>query len=74
MLFNDGTYSYIQIPILEEGLGALGGGGGGGGGGGVCMFTHTTYQSFCLWDRGDSEESALNMKCVFISTVQSLFT
>ena len=26
-----------------------------------------SYQSFFLWNRRDGEESALNLKCVFIS-------
>ena len=44
-------------------MAALGDGGG-----------HLGGQSFCLWNRGDSEESSLNLECVFISTVGSLFT
>ena len=46
-------------------MAALGGGGGIGKLGG---------QSFCLWNKNDSEESSLNLECVFISTVGSLFT
>ena len=45
---------------------------GGGGGGVAWVFTH--YQSFFLWNRRDGEESALNLKCVFISTEGRLFT
>ena len=37
----------------------------GGGGVGLGVFS---YQSFYLWNSRDGEESALNLKCVFIST------
>ena len=49
------------------------GGGGGGGGGRVGLGVYP-YQSFYLWNRRDGEESALNLKCVFISTEGRLFT
>ena len=42
-------------------------------GGGVGLGVYS-YQSFCLWNRRDGEESALNLKCVFISTEGRLFT
>ena len=48
-------------------------GGEGGGGGVVCLGVYS-YQSFYLWNRRHGEESALNMKCVFISTGGRLYT
>ena len=44
---------------------------GGGGGFGLVVYS---YQSFYLWNRRDGEESALNLKCVFISIEGRLFT
>ena len=52
-------------------MGALGVCGGGGGGVGPGVYS---YQSFYLWNRRDGEKSALNLKCVFISTEGRLFT
>ena len=42
-------------------------------GGLVCLGVYS-YQSFYLWNRRHGEESALNMKCVFISTEERLYT
>ena len=40
--------------------------------GGLGVYSYP-YQ-FYLWNRGDCEESALNLECVFILTVGGLFT